>query len=285
MFGILQPDKVRVGQRLKQVKEELNLSLAEYGNRLGLKKPTINSYVQGYSLAPLAIVEKVAKFSNRSIGWFYFGTMEEYIGGYLMTVGHKQVVSNHPEIIQNIKEVFEGNPQRQSDWSNEVGYPAEEFIDDRFFELRDEAVAEDIREKVTKKIEVKVPDVDDQRKNEIVTVISSDLLSFLQNAGDFDSFNEGMVDKAVEEYLTNHEVNEDVKFNDTYLVGELINLLADDEDSTKLVNLLSEQLTGKSFKPQFGGETLIRLVQELRPSLIELYGRVSEEEMQDWFEK
>lgn len=283
MFGIFQPDKVKVGQRLKQVKEELNLSLAEYGNRLGLKKPTINSYVQGYSLAPLAIVDKVAKFSNRSIGWFYFGTMEEYIGGYLVTVGHKQVVSDHPEIIQSIKEVFGGNLQRQSDWSNEVGYPAEEFIDDCFFELRDEVVAEDIRAQVAKKVEAKVPDVDDQRNNEIVTVISSDLLSYLQNAGDFDFFNEGMVDRAVEEYLANHEVEEAVKFNDNYLVGELINILDDDEASAKLINLVSEQLTGKSFRSQFGGETLVRLVQELRPGLIELYGRVSEEEMQDWF--
>lgn len=38
MFEILKPDKKTVGQRLRQVKDELNLSFTEFGNRLGLKK-------------------------------------------------------------------------------------------------------------------------------------------------------------------------------------------------------------------------------------------------------
>ena len=43
MFGLLKPDKKVVGARLKLVKDELNLSFTEFGNRLGLKKPIINS--------------------------------------------------------------------------------------------------------------------------------------------------------------------------------------------------------------------------------------------------
>ena len=51
MFGLLQPDKVKVGQQIKEIKESMNLSFTELGNRLGIKKPTIGSYVQGYALA------------------------------------------------------------------------------------------------------------------------------------------------------------------------------------------------------------------------------------------
>lgn len=41
--------------------------------------PTINSYVRGYSLAPLEVVEKVSELSGRPVGWFYFGEIEDYI--------------------------------------------------------------------------------------------------------------------------------------------------------------------------------------------------------------
>ncbi len=43
--------------RLRQVKDELNLSFTEFGNRLGLKKSTINAYVRG-DAAPLEVLER-----------------------------------------------------------------------------------------------------------------------------------------------------------------------------------------------------------------------------------
>ncbi|WP_461203190.1 hypothetical protein [Enterococcus sp. N342-3-1-2] len=46
MFGLLQPNKEKVCARLKLIKDEMNISFTEFGSCLGLKKPTISSYVQ-----------------------------------------------------------------------------------------------------------------------------------------------------------------------------------------------------------------------------------------------
>ena len=37
MFGLVQPNKVKVGQRIKEIKDGMSLSFTELGNRLGLK--------------------------------------------------------------------------------------------------------------------------------------------------------------------------------------------------------------------------------------------------------
>lgn len=106
MFGLLQPDKEKVGERLKQIKEEMDISFTEFGNRLGLKKPTISSYVQGYNLAPIEVLEKVAKISGRPIGWFYFGEIEECITDYLTLKGQAELIKDYPEVVTQIKDEF-----------------------------------------------------------------------------------------------------------------------------------------------------------------------------------
>ncbi|MFM9785668.1 helix-turn-helix domain-containing protein, partial [Streptomyces scabiei] len=83
MFELLQPDKVKVGQRIKEIKESMNLSFTELGNRLGLKKPTISAYVQGYTLAPIAVIKQLSSISGKTVGWFYYGDIDEYIADYL----------------------------------------------------------------------------------------------------------------------------------------------------------------------------------------------------------
>lgn len=78
MFGLVQPNKVKVGQRIKEIKDGMSLSFTELGNRLGLKKPTISSYVQGYALAPKSVINQLSSISGKPVGWFYFGHVEEY---------------------------------------------------------------------------------------------------------------------------------------------------------------------------------------------------------------
>lgn len=132
MFGLLQPNKEKVGRRLKQIKDEMNISFTEFGSRLGLKKPTINSYVQGYNLAPIEVIEKVAKISGMSVDWFYFGEIEEYIADYLTLTGQGELVNEYPDMVKQIKEEFFTGDFKNPGWENEVGYPMEEFIDDCF---------------------------------------------------------------------------------------------------------------------------------------------------------
>lgn len=47
MFEILKPDKKSVGRRLRQVKDELNLSFTDFGNRLGLKNQPLMHMLEG----------------------------------------------------------------------------------------------------------------------------------------------------------------------------------------------------------------------------------------------
>ena len=94
MFGLLQPDKVKVGQRIKEIKESMNLSFTELGNRLGIKKPTISSYVQGYALAlKVSLTNYLVLVGNRWAG-FTLVTIEEYIADYLQLKGRTELCKN-----------------------------------------------------------------------------------------------------------------------------------------------------------------------------------------------
>ena len=104
MFEILKPDKKSVGRRLRQVKDELNLSFTDFGNRLGLKKSTINAYVRGDNLAPLEVLEKVSKIYGKPVGWFYYGELEEYIELYLRKLGYVKFLDEYPETPLKIKD-------------------------------------------------------------------------------------------------------------------------------------------------------------------------------------
>lgn len=73
-------------------------------------------------------------------------------------------------------------------------------------------------------------------------------------------------------------------FEERYVIGKLINILSDDEETSELINQLSQELTDKTFTASFGGEELIKPIQTLRPTLIKLYGKVSSDELEDWFE-
>ncbi|WEV60726.1 helix-turn-helix transcriptional regulator [Streptococcaceae bacterium ESL0729] len=132
MFELLQPDKVKVGQRIKEIKESMNLSFTELGNRLGLKKPTISAYVQGYTLAPIVVIKQLSSISRKTVGWFYYGDIDEYIADYLRLKGQYEILKDHPEIVQIIKDKFYTGDFKNSGWENEVGYPEEIFIDDFF---------------------------------------------------------------------------------------------------------------------------------------------------------
>lgn len=57
MFGLLQPNKEKIGRRLKQIMDKMNIFFTEFDRRLGVKKPTSSSYVQGHNLAPIDVAD------------------------------------------------------------------------------------------------------------------------------------------------------------------------------------------------------------------------------------
>ena len=287
MFGLLQPDKVKVGQRIKEIKESMNLSFTELGNRLGIKKPTISSYVQGYALAPESVINQLSSISGKPVGWFYFGDIEEYIADYLQLKGQNRIVQEHPEVVKEIKEEFYTGKFKNPAWENEVGYPCEEFMDDYFYELQQEVIKEEIQRMVRDQIK-NLPIVDElskQKTDEAVTVITSGIIEYMDVAGEFNYEDKDDMIKIVTREVDKYDFFADSNFEDRYLVGKLINILADQQKTGELINHLSEELTDKAFTGLFGGEELVETIQTLRPALINLSNKISADQLEDWFEK
>lgn len=287
MFGLLQPDKVKVGQRIKEIKESMNLSFTELGNRLGIKKPTISSYVQGYALAPESVINQLSSISGKPVGWFYFGDVEEYIADYLRLKGQNRIVQEHPEVVKEIKEEFYTGKFKNPAWENEVGYPCEEFMDDYFYELQQEVIKEEIQRMVRDQIKnLSIADeLPKQKKDEAVTVITSGIIEYMDVAGEFNYEDKDDMIKIVTREVDKYDFFADSNFEDRYLVGKLINILADQQKTGELINHLSEELTGKAFTGLFGGEELVETIQTLRPALINLSNKISADQLEDWFEK
>lgn len=286
MFGLLQPDKTKVGLRIKEIKDAMKLSFTELGNRLGLKKPTISAYVQGYTLAPASVINQLSSISGKTVGWFYFGDIEEYIADYLRLKGQSMIVQEHPEVVKVIKEEFYIGEMKNPEWENEVGYPCEEFIDDYFYELQQEVIKEEIQKQTAIEIE-HLPvanELTDTKKAEAVTVITSSIIEYMDVAGEFNYEDKDTLKKLVKSEVTKFDFYADCMFDDQYLIGKLINILGNDQETSQLINNLSQELTDKAFTGMFGGEELIKTIQTLRPVLIKLYGEVSADELRDWFE-
>lgn len=286
MFGLLQPDKVKVGQRIKEIKESMNLSFTELGNRLGIKKPTISSYVQGYALAPENVLNQLSSISGKPVGWFYFGDIEEYIADYLQLKGQNRIVQEHPEVVKAIKEEFYTGEFKNPAWENEVGYPCEEFMDDYFYELQQEVIKEEIQKMVRDQVK-NLPITDElskKKKEEAVIIITTGIIEYMDVAGEFNYEDKDDMTKIVTREVDKYDFFADSNFEDRYLVGKLINILADQQKTGELINRLSEELTSKTFSGRFGGEELIASIQTLRPALIKLYTEVPVDELADWFE-
>ncbi|ENZ5592801.1 helix-turn-helix domain-containing protein [Enterococcus faecalis] len=286
MFGLLQPDKVKVGQRIKEIKESMNLSFTELGNRLGIKKPTISSYVQGYALAPESVINQLSSISGKPVGWFYFGDIEEYITDYLQLKGQDRIVQEHPEVVKAIKEEFYTGKFKNSAWENEVGYPCEEFMDDYFYELQQEVIKEEIQKLTANEIDqlTFASELSDTKKEEATLVITRGILEYMDVAGEFNYEDKETILRLVKNEIAKYDFFTDQVFEERYVIGKLINILSDDEDTRKLINQLSQELTSKTFSAEFGGEELIKAIQTLRPTLIKLYGKVNSDKLEDWFE-
>ncbi|MFB8676935.1 helix-turn-helix domain-containing protein [Enterococcus gallinarum] len=287
MFGLLQPDKVKVGQRIKEIKESMNLSFTELGNRLGIKKPTISSYVQGYALAPESVINQLSSISGKPVGWFYFGNVENYIRDYLILTGYEKLVTNHPEIVERIKNQFYIGDFENQDWINEVGYPDEDFIQNCFAEYSAEImrgyVEEITRETLlNNKLLVELSEKD---KEDVIAIISSDINDYIDMSGEVVYGEKEKISHLVKEAMNNFDVKHNLKFKDEYLIGKLINILGKGGDTEMFISSLSLLLTDRPFSTQWGGEELVEIMQSIRPALIKLYRDKTSDELSDWFEE
>ena len=270
MFGLLRPDKKQVGKRIRQIKDKLGVSLTEYGDRLGLIKPTINSYVQGYSLAPIEVVEKISKISGKSIGWIYFGEIEEYIRDYLLLKGRDNLVANFPLLPLDIKRGFLTGAFKNASWETDFGYPTEDFIDNYFggiyySEHREHIVS------LTKEYIDQHTQLDGEQKNEAVTLISTDVYNYFYMF-EITSYGDDEIKERIKNAYKRFTKNEGLCVDDYHLLGNLINILNDPNLTKEIISHLSMHLTSTPFWGTHGGHKLIEIFQSMRPALINLHG-------------
>ncbi len=286
MFGLLQPDKVKVGQRIKEIKESMNLSFTELGNRLGIKKPTISSYVQGYAFAPENVINQLSSISGKPVGWFYFGNVEEYIRDYLVLTGYGYLVTDYPEIVERIKNQFYIDNFENQDWINEVGYPDEEFIQNYFAEYSAE-IMKDYVGGITRETllnDKSLVELSEKDKEDVVAIISSNINDYIDMSGEVKYGEKEKVIYLVKEALQNFDLSHNLKFDDKYLIGKLINILGANGDTEIFISSLSLLFTDKPFSTQWGGEELVEIFQSIRPELIRLYCDKTPDELSSWFE-
>lgn len=284
MFGLLKPNKQKVGSRLREVKDELGLSFSEYGNRLGLIKPTINSYVRGYSLAPIEVIKKVSELSGKTVGWFYFGEIEDYIQEYLLVRGQKALLKDHPDVPLKIKDDFLTGEFKNIGWENDFGYPVEEFIDDCYAEIHHQLLIDYVQTLALNYLKEQTT-LEGGAIGDASIFLSSEIMGYYDATRDFDYGDTEKIMMAIEKYYEGLLKEKEISFDDSYIVGKLINILADDSDTEKLISDLSEDLTGKKFSSFFGGKDLINAFQSLRPELLKIYTEKTYDDYFDWFEK
>ena len=285
MHKLLQPNKKLVGIRIRAVKEELGASLTELGNRLGISKSTLNSYVRGYALAPKEIIEHLSRISGKSIEWFYYGEPWEYIRDYLLQKGHGALLEEFPNIPHDMENKYiEVYRDRLEEFP--TAYPDEDIIDIYFSEDYDTVMRQYIL-RIAAEVMARHPDAPKERIEEIISLIGREVYDAFNVIGHFGYGDRDIIEKEVTSiYERKFRANtpDAIGLGDQYLVGTLISSLESDKKTTDVIRLLSRELTGKSFSPAFGGEKLVKIFQSMRPALIELFTQTTSDEFEDWFE-
>lgn len=278
---IIKPDKKYVGLRLREVKESLGLSFTEFGERIGVKRMTLNSYVRGENLAPVDVIEKIANLYPQKIGWFYYGTIKEYLITFIDTFGYNTFLAEHPNFIKEFEKIvasdFDNFPL------NDYYYPTTQSLDEEFSELFEKYIKNDIRDLANKYI----------TSNELLSKVDCSELVELTVREVY----EGYIFSGTRRDITKETLKRDTQsfidstlsngtlklnYNDDTLLGKLINVLDDEEETLNLISILSTELIDKPFIAFKSGNELIEAFQSLRPKLIELYLENHDEEFEDW---
>lgn len=76
-------DKTKVGQRIRLIRLEKQLTLSEFGNLLDVKKSAVNNWEKGRNLPTKRKLEKIALLGNTSVDYILNGTSINKIFEYL----------------------------------------------------------------------------------------------------------------------------------------------------------------------------------------------------------
>jgi hypothetical protein len=163
----------------------------------------------------------------------------------------------------------------------------EEFIDECFAEVKDVMLKADVATLVKEAIDQseKFKEIPAEKKADFAMVITTNIISFLEMDNGLYEWDKERILAMIQRDIEGIDTEEDVQFDEHYLVGKLINVLKDEEQTTAIIKLLSAYLTDKHFSTFFGGEELVKIFQSMRPALIQLYSEKTPDDFYEWFEK
>lgn len=102
----MKPNRDSVSSRLREIKENLGLSIAALAEKVDSSKSKINSYLRGVALPPNDTAEKIALLANVDKEWIYYGELKDYIRDFLVFIGHEQIINYYPQFIQELEKEY-----------------------------------------------------------------------------------------------------------------------------------------------------------------------------------
>lgn len=98
----MKPNRDAVAERLKIIRKDLNLSIADMADKIGIKKSTLNSYIRALAMPPEIIVNKISVISGKNREWIYYGDEREYIKEILISKGFTHFLNDYIETVEEV---------------------------------------------------------------------------------------------------------------------------------------------------------------------------------------
>lgn len=103
----MKPNKQAVAERIKIIRNDLNLSIAGMAEKIGISKSTLNSYIRALAMPPEDLVEKISIMSGSSKEWIYYGDEKAYIKEILISKGYNPFLDDYPETVEKVCDACE----------------------------------------------------------------------------------------------------------------------------------------------------------------------------------
>lgn len=109
------------GQRIKQIRQRTGLTMEELGSRLdNSPRATVSNWERGTNLPNQKKLQSLASIGETSIDWIKWGTLEEYIHTYLISLGYRKFIFDFPEtthmIFQHLEKKYSQNYPLDKDY-------------------------------------------------------------------------------------------------------------------------------------------------------------------------
>lgn len=147
-----------------------------------------------------------------------------------------------------------------------------------FFELFEKISKEEIKERAKEYLTTR-SNLSETKLTESVDYMVNNIYTAYHLVKDSKNLTNETIDKEIkdisEEIIkrANQDDKNPIQYDDSFLLGSLINILEDSQKTRRLLSNLSYELTNMPFSQFHEGYELVDVLQSLRPKLIELYNR------------